>query len=79
MDIIFIGIMLFALYLIMTTAAPKPTGKMENGKFIKVTTIKNCPPHKWKWVDLIDQDGVKQGEQLVCELCGPLASQSGRD
>lgn len=79
MDLIFFGIMLFAIYLIVTTAAPPPASKVQNGKVIKVVVVKNCPPHQWTYVDMVDDKGVKHGEQLVCKLCGPIASQSGRD
>jgi hypothetical protein len=81
MDLIFFGIMLFAIYLILTTVAPNPNaaGKIQDGKFMKVTVVKKCPPHRWKWIDLVDEKGVKQGEQLVCLDCGPLQSQSGRE
>lgn len=48
-------------------------------KVIKVVREKFCPPHKWKWVDMVDQNGEKVGEKLICQICGPLQSQSGRD
>lgn len=54
-------------------------GKVEGGKFVRVTSVKKCPPHRWKWIDMLDQDGIKQGEKLVCLDCGPLESQSGRE
>jgi len=40
---------------------------------------KKCPPHQWFWQEIVDQDGVRQGERIVCKICGPLASQSGRE
>lgn len=78
MDLIFLAIMLFAIYLIVTTAAT-PQTKVNNGKVIKVIKEKFCPPHKWSWVDMVDQDGKKVGEKMICKICGPLQSQSGRD
>ena len=78
MEILFM-LIAFGIFLIAVSAAPAAPAKMQDGKVIKVTTIKKCPPHRWKWVDMVDQDGIKQGEQLICQDCGPLASQSGRD
>ncbi len=39
---------------------------------------KACPPHKWGFQDIIDQNGEKQGERIVCAVCGPL-NYSGRE
>lgn len=34
---------------------------------------KNCPPHKWAWVKVYNEDGTETGrERIVCSLCGPL-------
>lgn len=35
--------------------------------------VKRCPPHSWLWQEIVDQDGVKQGERIVCKVCGPLS------
>lgn len=35
---------------------------------------KNCPPHKWKFVDIKNQNGEVVGNKIVCQLCGPLKS-----
>jgi hypothetical protein len=32
-----------------------------------------CPPHQWYWQEIVDQDGNKQGERLVCKICGPFS------
>lgn len=40
---------------------------------------KQCPPHQWYWQEIVDQHGVKHGERIVCKVCGPLASHSGRE
>lgn len=34
---------------------------------------KQCPPHQWYWQEIVDQDGNKQGERIVCKVCGPLS------
>lgn len=41
---------------------------------------KRCPPHAWKWQEIVDQDGNKVAERIVCDHCGPLtASESLKD
>lgn len=35
---------------------------------------KKCPPHQWFWQDIVDQDGNKHGERIVCKVCGPLSN-----
>ena len=40
---------------------------------------KVCPPHQWFWQQIVDQSGEKKGERMVCKICGPIASQSGKD
>ena len=34
--------------------------------------VKQCPPHKWKWVPAEKIDGVVTRERISCEICGPL-------
>jgi hypothetical protein len=34
---------------------------------------KQCPPHQWFWQEIVDQNGNKQGERIVCKVCGPLS------
>lgn len=38
-----------------------------------VLSKKKCPPHSWTWQEIVDQDGTKQGERIVCKVCGPLS------
>lgn len=61
-----IGILIFILYKI--TSDPK---KQEHSNQIIVKT-KQCPPHQWYWQEVVDQNGVKQGERIVCRMCGPV-------
>lgn len=44
-----------------------------------VVEKKQCPPHQWFWQEVVDQNGDKHGERIVCKVCGPLAAQSGRE
>lgn len=36
--------------------------------------VKKCPPHSWFWQEILDQDGNRVGERIVCKTCGPLSS-----
>jgi hypothetical protein len=72
-----LGFLLFLLLgLFLMSFLPKPPDM--NGKHI-AQREKRCPPHKWLWQEIIDQDGVKQGERLICEHCGPLRPYNGRE
>jgi len=39
--------------------------------------IKECPPHIWFWQEVVDQNGNKVGERIVCKRCGPLSKSLG--
>lgn len=64
MEILAIGFIIYVVFLFMR----KPI-KEE----IEVIEVKKCPQHSWSWQDIIDQDGNKQGERIVCKDCGPLS------
>ena len=34
--------------------------------------VKQCPPHQWFWQDIVDQNGNKISERMMCKRCGPL-------
>lgn len=40
---------------------------------IIIVQKKQCPPHQWYWQEIVDQDGNRQGERIVCRVCGPLS------
>lgn len=44
-----------------------------------VVQKKQCPPHEWFWQEIVDQNGVKQGERICCKVCGPLRPIGGDD
>ena len=65
---ILVIIMLFMIVMAMT---PKPD--KESGAEAKlVIEKKKCPPHQWFWQEIVDQDGNKHGDRIVCKICGPL-------
>jgi len=30
---------------------------------------KACPPHKWEYVEILDQHGVSHGSRMTCAIC----------
>lgn len=44
----------------------------------KITVkVKECPPHAWFWQEVVDQNGNRVGERIVCKRCGPLSKSLG--
>lgn len=52
---------------------PKPSKKDE----LEVYKPKTCPPHKWEYREMKDQDGSTAGWKIVCQVCGPLKPSDG--
>lgn len=69
-------ILIILLIVVIAVVTPKPEDKTADA--LKVT-IRACPPHQWNWHEVLDQNGVKVTERLICKVCGPLQGQSGRD
>jgi len=65
--LLIIGLVVF-IYLMMPKAS---ASVLTAGKFI--VEVKKCPPHQWDWQEIVDKEGVKQGERIVCKVCGPLS------
>ena len=78
---------LFLFILVIIFVASKNAGQrlMEQQKTKKdYSTAKNsiivediprfCPPHQWSWVDVVDKEGTKRSERMVCSRCGPLSN-----
>lgn len=70
-------VLIIVLIIVIAIITPKP-GDL-GGADQLIIQKKKCPPHQWFWQEIIDQAGVRQGERIVCKVCGPLASQSGRE
>lgn len=71
-----------ALIILIAVVMPKPGevgGASINTSNKLVVQKKQCPPHQWFWQEVVDQDGNKQGERIICKVCGPIGSQSGRE
>jgi hypothetical protein len=35
---------------------------------------KQCPPHKWRYVEVRDRAGNTLRWKIICDLCGPLTA-----
>lgn len=47
----------------------------EANKSTQIPTVINvpaCPPHKWRHVEIKDQDGNTVRWSMTCDVCGPL-------
>lgn len=68
-------LLVLALIFVIAIIMPKPDAikKDLNGGALVVVKEKNCPPHQWFWQDMVDKDGNKVGERMMCKLCGPLS------
>lgn len=71
MEFLFVMVIVALIYFI--TPKPNEVGGSAD-KF--VIEKKKCPPHKWRWQDVVDQHGEKHGERIVCDVCGPLRGSS---
>lgn len=75
--VIIIAMVCFLIATLLASQDNKPLDNIINGKL--VIEKKKCPPHQWEWQEVVDQTGVKQGERIVCKVCGPLNFQPGRE
>ena len=65
---------IFLLFLVNTfTRAAKMQQEAAKKKVDAIVEIvaRNCPPHKWRFIEVKDQDGNIIRTNLVCDLCGP--------
>jgi hypothetical protein len=71
-DILLTLLVLFALLFVVNRFGPKPKITSDNVSNKIIVPKKECPPHQWFWQEVVDQDGKKYGERIVCKVCGPL-------
>ena len=72
-------LLVLGLIILILILMPKGKAAALNSTSEKlVIEKKKCPPHQWFWQEIVDQDGNKQGERIVCKVCGPLSAQLGR-
>jgi hypothetical protein len=39
-----------------------------------VVAVKQCPPHKWGYVEVKDTEGTTVKWEVVCAVCGPMVA-----
>lgn len=74
MDFLLVLLLIVALISIVVIVSPKPGEVKSSTDDQIVVKRKQCPPHQWFWQEIIDQNGMKHGERIVCKVCGPLKS-----
>ena len=78
MALLFVFFILFLINAFSArTQGPKDkTGFAGTGVVVE-NISKNCPPHKWQYVEVRDTEGNTVKWKIVCDLCGPLRPQTG--
>ena len=51
--------------------------KDKKADYIVEEVTKFCPPHKWRYQEVKDQDGNTVKWKLICDVCGPLKPSAG--
>jgi hypothetical protein len=72
-DYLTLGLLILVLIAIVVIVTPKSDDEKSNQTSERlVIKKKKCPPHVWRWQEIVDQDGNKQGERIICDNCGPI-------
>lgn len=67
-------LVIVGVVILVSNNAEKSIKEHDNKITVKV---KECPPHAWFWQEVVDQDGNRVGERIVCKRCGPLSNSLG--
>ena len=73
MDNVYIIMFIMVLFYVVQRMTPKPKVNESTTSDKFVIERKKCPPHQWFWQEIVDQDGIRQGDRIVCKVCGPLS------
>lgn len=65
-------LLIFGIMFVMVSNAKRAHEITNSDNKVIIKKEKKCPPHKWGWQEMVDQDGNKLGERIVCAHCGPL-------
>ena len=38
---------------------------------------RECPPHKWEYLEILDHRGVSTGQRMTCAVCNKTPGQMG--
>lgn len=75
------GLLLFLVFILILVNAFTQASKMQQqnikASFVVEEVVKNCPPHKWRHLEVRDTEGNTVKWKLVCDICGPLKPSSG--
>ena len=64
------GVVIFFV-LVITMLIVTNAMKRRDGDVPTVGKPKVCPPHKWRWVEIKDNEGNTLMWRIMCDLCGP--------
>lgn len=64
----FLLLLMLFIFLLVVMSAPKPA---EVDELLRASK-KQCPPHKWGYQKVLNEDGTVDREHIVCANCGPL-------
>jgi hypothetical protein len=64
MGLLFVLIVFAALFMMARSIGPN--------KLPTTIVVKACPPHKWRHIEIKDQNGNTVKWTMVCDVCGPL-------
>lgn len=74
----FLLFMIFLLFMVnLFTRASRAQQQKAKADFVVEDVAKNCPPHKWRYIEVRDLDGKAVKWRLTCDLCGPPKSAGG--
>lgn len=69
---IFILLLVVGVIAFLMPRTPKTPAVQTQPDVIVQDVTTNCPPHKWRYVEVQDHHGNTHGWRVVCDLCGPL-------
>ncbi len=79
MEFLLLLIFLFVVAAVSGAAQKADAQKLADLKKEVVEDIKKvCPPHKWFYQEVKDQEGNTHHWRIVCELCGPMKPLGGK-
>ena len=68
------GFLFFALAFIILMRLLSKSSEAQSKSDVEIIKAKQCPPHKWRHVEVKDTEGNTAHWKIVCDICGPLNS-----
>ena len=73
MELFGLVLMMFFVIVVLPVIAALLAPKRDlNTAAVITETKKACPPHKWHYQEVKDQDGNTLRWRIVCDVCGPM-------